>query len=515
VRRIVSFAVVSALFVACSSSDDTSPSAPKADKPLPKPLPALTSVKLTTEATLSPKHAVGDGSLNPQKVDQLQSLLEQGYGEVDTIAGEPVVAHTFDGSPAPMPGANAKLVTRFVHLADTQLADDESPARLCSFDTPAATAGAFRPQEGHECRVLNAAVRTINALHEKLPLSFVVLGGDNSDNAQSNEVDWFQAILDGSPSVECDSGNDDDPVPGPDNDPKDAFVAEGLKVPWRWVTGNHDVLKQGNIGVKNAKPEAVGTVASGGTRDWSEPGAPVRKGEFVVADDRRALLERTELLKKVAGDGDGHGLDANVVAYGKAYYSFDVENTPLRVVVMDTAAETGGAEGVLHKADVDAFLKPALDDAKAKSKWVILTSHHISTSLSDGGDFGGQTQSDALTTEEFQSFVGGYPNVLMHLAGHTHVHRVHKVEPPGGHAYWELQTAALADFPHEMRMIEVWDQDDGFVSIRGIALDYSAEGDPIASDGRTRGVADFTSGWSPDGRGAAGDRNVELWIPKP
>ena len=75
----------------------------------------------------------------------------------------------------------------------------------------------------------------------------MVLGGDNADNAQQNELDWFLSILDGAPSVECDSGKDDDPVTGPDNDPKDPFVAEGLKVPWLWVTGNHDILNQGNF----------------------------------------------------------------------------------------------------------------------------------------------------------------------------------------------------------------------------------------------------------------------------
>ena len=66
-----------------------------------------------------------------------------------------------------------------------------------------------------------------------------------------------------------------------------------------------------------------------------------------------------------------------------------------------------------------------------------------------------------------------------------------------------------------MRLIEVWDQDNGFVSVRSIAFDFSTEGDPIAADGRARAVADLTSGWVQDSSGADDDRNVELWIPKP
>jgi hypothetical protein len=66
-----------------------------------------------------------------------------------------------------------------------------------------------------------------------------------------------------------------------------------------------------------------------------------------------------------------------------------------------------------------------------------------------------------------------------------------------------------------MRVIEIYDQDNGYLSIRGIALDYSTEGDPIAEEGRLRGVVDFTSGWVPDGRGEQAARNVELWIKKP
>lgn len=483
--------------------------------PDPDPLPPLTAAPLTTEQTLTyPDEVPGGASTYDVKIpEDVQALLEAGFGDVGLGAGEPIVERTLDDGPHPAPGPSARLVTRFVHLADTQLADDESPARVAVLDAArAATSGAFRPQEGHECRILNAAVRTINQVNRALPLDIVILGGDNSDNAQTNEVDWFQRVLDGDPRVECDSGIDDDPVPGPANDPKDPFFADGLDVPWRWVMGNHDVLNQGNFTVEFKKDEYLLDYAGAGTRDWSQPGGPVVQ-DSIAPDERRAPLSRVDLLTMVGGAGDGHGIDQAVIEYGAAFYGFDLGDT-VRVLVLDTAAaHVGGADGLMLREDLEGFVIPALTQARDEGKYVILTSHHASTALRDGDVFGGKYQPTAVLTEEFQSVVGSFDNVLMHLAGHTHIHRVKAVTPPEGRPYWEAESAALADFPHQMRLVEVHDMDNGWYVIRMIALDFSTENDPIAAEGKAIGVVDYTSGWEADARGEASSRNVDLWIP--
>ncbi|WP_437498801.1 metallophosphoesterase [Sorangium sp. So ce1099] len=509
-----SVALASVALAACAPEESLAP----APLPAPKQLPALRGAPpLTTDLTLIPRSAVLDPpDRNPAVPDEMEQMLAEGYGEVDLGPGVPLAPATLDGTPPPPPGPGSRLLTRFVHLADTQLADDEAPARLAIFDSPGPFASAFRPQEGHECRILNAAVRTINAFHRSTPLDFVLLGGDNADSAQTNEISWFTAILDGAERVECDSGDDDDPVQGPDNDPKDPFFAEGLLVPWRWVTGNHDVLHQGNFPVDSRAELAVGNISEGGTRDWSLPGGPVITGE-VVPDPRRALLSRPALLEQLAASGDGHGIGPETRAYGKAFYEFDVKDTPVRVIVLDTATDTGGANGVIVQDDVDRFIRPALDRAQRERRWVVFASHHASRLLGDGSfaGTGAPKVPGALSPEAWQAFVGGYDNVLLHLAGHTHVHRLTQVAPVGGHAYWELETSALADYPHQVRVIEIWDDDNGFVTIRGVALDYAVDDDPVAAEGRRRAIVDFTSGFGDDGSGAPEWRNVELSIERP
>jgi hypothetical protein len=490
----------------------------KSAYPDPDPLPALSKAPLTTDQTRQPKMMQAAGAKDPRVPADVETLLADGYGDEMVMPGEPVKHVMLDASTAPSDGPGAKMLARFVHLSDAQLADDESPQRVCGLDSPQGpTSGAFRPQEGHECKILDATVRTIDKINETLPIAAVILGGDNADNAQTNEVDWYSSILDGSKRVECDSGADNDPTPGPMNDPKDPFFAEGLKMPWYWVSGNHDVLSQGNYRLDNADLDAtyVGTIAGAGTRDWSTPGGPVFSGDQVVADPARAPLVGKALLERVKSHGDGHGIDQSVVDYGRAYYTFDIPNSSVRVVVVDTAAPTGSADGLILQGDLDQKVKPALDKAVGDGKLVVVTSHHSSSQLTDGGGVFGTAHADAITSDQWRDFLGGYPNVLMHLAGHTHHHHVVPIKPmTASHSYWEMETAALADFPHQMRLIEIWDLDNGFYGVESIVFDYSVENDPIAADGRKRGIADYTSGWQKDGAGNLDERNVMLLIPK-
>ncbi|HEY1098425.1 MAG TPA: metallophosphoesterase, partial [Myxococcota bacterium] len=470
--------------------DDDDPHTPPVIVEGPIEFAPLTSVFTAAEQTLVPVNApLPQLENNPAEPEFQPGYLLSGLGDVEVGPGEPAAVRTIDLGPAPRRGPNPRRLARFVHLADSQLMDDESPTRTAIFDNVALTSGAMRPQDPDVCRMLHAVVRTVNALHRADPIDFVLLGGDNADNAQDNEVRWVMDILSGG-EVECDSGDDDDLVEGrfDGNDGKDPFISAGLAMPWKWVTGNHDVNVQGNFRLDAQRSAAtVGTVAENGTRDYAfrRLGA-VRQGDFVVADERRRLLDGPSLIELVGDHGDGHGLKDADRSHGKAFYSFDVGDD-LTFVVLDTNALGGGASGQLSLADVERFVIPAFETARAQNRAVVIASHHALDSLTvDGGTFG-TTVDDALLPDEWRALLAQYPHVVMSMVAHTHRHRVVRQETAPGQAFFEVMTSAIADYPHQFRIVEIWDDDNGSLRVEAIPVDFSVEDDDVAARGRALG----------------------------
>lgn len=481
-----------------------------------QPLPPLSTVLTTATQTLVPVRDASPGDLNPALPENTQAFVDLGLGELVIGPGEERFVRGIDDGEAPPPGPNARRLVRFVHLPDLQLADDESPTRASAVDSQVVGA-ALRPQEPVACRMLNAAARTVNGLHHDDALDFVLLGGDNADSAQENEVRWVLDIFSGQ-DVECDSGDDDDIDPDAE-DGKDAFAAVGLDVPFRWVSGNHDALVQGNFEVTAAQQTAVlGTNSRLGTRVYAGPGlGTVRTGDVVIADEARRLLDGPALLDLIANDGDGHGFGGNDArsldarSAGRAFASFDVDNSPVTFVILDTSHARGGAEGVLRRSEVDRFVIPALDDALARDRIVVIASHHAVGSLSLSGGAFGQTEDDALSAEDWLQILGGYPNVLFSMVGHSHQNRV-RVQQTPGHAFFEVMTSALADWPHQMRLVEIFDDDNGTLRMEATPVDYVADDDPLAALGRSLGLIDVLAGWNGSGSGAADERRISLIV---
>ncbi|MCA9579045.1 MAG: metallophosphoesterase [Myxococcales bacterium] len=478
----------------------------------------------TDHETLVPEHARLDTPepRNASRVDERESLLAEGWGEVSSGPGETHVARVLGGGSAPATGAQPVRLAAFVHLADIQLTDDESPGRVARIDGPGITSAAYRPHDAYSCHLLAAMTRSIHTVDAALRdeqgvgLDFVLLGGDNIDNAQTNELRYLQELLGPAATVECDSGADDDPVPGlqPDpNDPKDPFDAPGLALPYYWVTGNHDVLVQGNL-VPNAlsQAEVTGGTSVGFARDWSQPGGPL--GRTLAPDSERAYLSRAGLLEAVMADGSGHGVGAEQAASGRATYAFDVPDSRLRVIVVDSSAPRGAAGGVILHAELEGTIRPLFEAAAQDGKWVIVTAHHASASLGDGSGTGGAFEADAITPEEWNDFLSAQPHLLLSLVAHSHRHRLNELSGAEGSVF-ELLTASLADFPHQARVMEVTDEDNGYVRVRATCLNVSVQGDPVAAEGLRLGVLDYAVGWADSSESTPGDRNVDLYVPRP
>lgn len=335
-----------------------------------------------------------------------------GYQRLVPGPGWPVEVRTELAAPRPGREDRRRALASVVHLTDVHVIDAQSPARVEFLDRYAdppadflPIEGAFRPQETLTVHVGVAMVERIRALGRGpvtgRPFDCAVSTGDNIDNQQANELDWFLGILDGGPVVP-NSGDptvyegvqDTDPVTfdvhywhpdddrGPDNykAPPYGFPSypgllaaaiapvrsPGLGIPWYSTYGNHDGLLQGNMPTDPAL-EAVATgplkvvglpagLSPGdvqqafANRDPSIFGAlltgPTR---LVTADDRRRIISPADYVAAHLASPTGpHGYtDAHRDA-GELHYAFPVAPGVLGVS-LDTVNRGGYANGSIGR----------------------------------------------------------------------------------------------------------------------------------------------------------------------
>lgn len=448
----------------------------------------------------------------------LIEYLSQGLGDWSAGGGEDggVIDALLPGAPASKTVAGRKSIAFVAHLSDFQFVDDESPTRVMALDTPT-FGGAARPEEGGVAQVVSAMHRTLAALTKKRPFDFELVSGDCADSSQENEHRWFVQLMDGGKSLAPDSGDKDDPVPGPNNDVKDPFDPVPAPAPWYFVFGNHDVELQGTSIPDDATQKvAIGTHAENGTRDYRKAFAPITRDE-VPADARRVAILgpaiRDLLLASNASPGPvGHGFASG--AMSNHYVVDPIPGVPIRLVQIDTTDPEGGSDGQILQSTIDTFLEPALVQAEKDGKLVILTSHQATTDLHVTKGLSTTPAPGALPGPKVEQIVAAHPNVILWLVGHDHLHRVRSIkgqsiDAPG---YYEVQTGAIADWPAEARAIEIVvvpSASGPTLSVFLTTIDYDAQS-CLEARFRTHQLVDMQTGWGQDGSGAITDRNVEL-----
>ena len=379
------------------------------------------------------------------------------------------------------------LVARIVHITDSHVIDEESPGRFaggeCLVDE------AWRPYESYSTQLLDGFVRTANRIHAAgRPIDFLVHTGDACDNVQSNELGWLLAVLDGE-VIDPLSGPDDRPVetrPPPLMDPHAAFEAQGLyqtgrhgdltSIDWYMVFGNHDVhavgvfpIVESSSGRRTAPlplpgrpgfvlPKVLDPVSSFayGNITPAQPGPPAffEFPRYVEPNLARAFFNKRECIRAMFDTEMGpigHGY--NDPETSPTWYS--VSPAPgVRLIGLDTTDADWiepaypFSEGAISQEQV-AFLRAELDAARDRDELVIIATHHPSVSL--------QIYSGSeILGPEFRAVRSEYPNVVLHLAGHLHRHRV----MDRGN-YVEIETASTIDWPQEGRLIEIWRDEEG------------------------------------------------------
>lgn len=384
------------------------------------------------------------------------------------------------------------LVARLIHVTDTQIIDEESPARFAG--SQEFVSSAWRPYEAYATQLLDGTLRAINRIHASgRQIDFVLHTGDACDNSQSNELAWLIGLFDGEP-IDPLTGPDDRPPdtrPSPLMDPHASFTAQGLyragvhgdlpSIPWYIVFGNHDrfaigvfTIFQDVWGRRLAPlpfPQRPGllipavldplTWIAHGIVTPANPGPPglLELPSLVQPNPGRAFFNRQEFIRamyETVTEPSGHGFADMETA--PTWYS-TVPVPGLRLIGLDTCEPAHNIEGFPYQdgsisAEQVVFLRTELDTARDNGELVIVASHHPSTSLWEG-------YGSALTGPSFRALLGEYPNVVAHLAGHQHRHRVADRQ-----GYVEIETASTLDLPQEARLVEIWRDDvDGTVTV--------------------------------------------------
>ena len=432
----------------------------------------------------------------------------------------------------------------FFTISDIHITDKESPNQLIYLQRlhPSLPVGAslYSGIMLYTTHVLDAAVQTVNALHNKdnkaNPFDFGLSLGDTCNTTQYNELRWYIDVLDGkviTPSSGANLGADTIDYQKP-------YKAAGLDktIQWYQTLGNHDHFWMGSIPVDHSLRKdlrqsyitdevfATGDVFSDlrkinsrdyymGVLDGSTPYGDIKyagpAGNFssppkVAADANRRSLLRTEWMKEFFNTSShpaGHGFNLTNANNGFACYSFAPKsNIPIKVIVLDnTQKEDDGSIDIHGHGFLDqarwAWLKKELADGDAAGQLMIIAAHvPISVEVTvPNSEMGWWTDpQNAVTLPDLIAELQSHPNLLMWISGHRHLNTVKAfISPDPVNApekgFWQVETPSLRDFPQQFRTFEIYHNSDHTISIITTDIDPAVKEATPAAISRKYAIA--------------------------
>jgi metallophosphoesterase (TIGR03768 family) len=438
--------------------------------------------------------------LCPTELSLVSQYSKYGYGNY-TYSSEGLEAvHRYDIMPSGYTNLSPDRLKKFANfftITDIHITDKEAPNQLIYIQQEDTSNGGpetsiYSPVMLYTTHVLDAAIQTINALHEKVSFDFGISLGDTCNSTQYNELRWYLDVIDGK-VITPSSG---DHLGASTIDYQKPFKAAGLNpdIAWYQTLGNHDHFCIGSIPVDAdpslkireayissnvwcigdmlvpnstfpciydtskslATPSFYAGVLNGATATGDIIDAGVLSTQPVVAADanRRSLL-RTEWIEeffKTSTFPVGHGfhLVDKSLGSGFACYSFVPKaGIPLKVIVLDdTQSEYDGSHDIHGHGFLDEtrwnWLQAELASGQANNQLMIIAAHvpiavspigsevewWETVSPKSGTKDPYATMTNAVNLTDLVAVLQNTPNLLVWLAGHRHFNTVKAFTPP-------------------------------------------------------------------------------------
>jgi len=507
-----------------------------ADQKQPASYQIASDISTTRQKIIEPAPAPA----TPILLSEVSKYHEFGYGVwkegkgVDDGKRLDLMPSGYDGATV----ARKEKLLNFFAVTDIHTTDKESPSQLIflqqlvypsrSKASYAHMTSVYSPVMLYTTHVLDAAVQTVNALHQQNPFDFGISLGDTCNSTQYNELRWYIDVLDGK-VIKPGSG---DHSGAKTIDYQRPYQAAGLNktIPWYQVMGNHDHFWMGSLPVNDRLRKsyidkhilAAGDILMDarninksyyymGALDGSTPygniigAGPVGKFDKpprVAADPDRRSLSRTEWIAeffKTSSSPVGHGF--HLVEPGRekgfACYSFLPKSTlPIKVIVLDnTQREDDGSYDIHGYGFLDAarwtWLKKELTDGQAKGQLMIIAAHIPIGVEKSGSKLGWWENSrNAVSQKDLIAELHKYPNLILWIAGHRHLNTIKPFpgeNPENG--FWQVETSSLRDFPQQFRLFEIYSNTDGTISVVITNVDPAVKDGTPAATSRKYAVA--------------------------
>lgn len=330
-----------------------------------------------------------------------------GYRRLVAGPGFPLVLREDLATAHPGRESRRQGAASIVQFTDLHIVDAQSPMRfeyLCRLDT-----SAFRPHEALGTQAASQLVDRVNQLKVG-PFSgrvfdCVVSTGDNSDNNESVELDWFLKVMNGG-TITPNTGSatewegvqstGGDLFYRPESSAQDRYqragfpelpgflrramathTSPGLATPWYSVFGNHDNSIGGTIPLDWSELEDLYTGATKFTgftsaaanqalEDAFQRGRPADPGTDarpdrrwqVTPDTARRPFTATDFIgahldRTATGPGPvGHGFTDDAASTGDAFYTFAIAPGVVGVA-LDSTNQAGFTHGSLGSKQFD------------------------------------------------------------------------------------------------------------------------------------------------------------------